>query len=85
MMCMCIIYFKSEYIDLSLPFIDLKKVSILIRGLILFTNVNKRQSVITYQLIIVYAHVHLMTHLHGIYITLFIHFFIVCVCMSNHH
>ena len=41
-MCMCIIYFKSEYIDLSLPFIDLKKVSILIGGLILFTNVNKR-------------------------------------------
>ena len=54
------IYLKSEYIDLLLPFIN-KKVSILIRGLILFTKVNKKQSIVTYQLIIVYAHVHLMT------------------------
>ena len=75
---------KSEYIDLSLPFKN-KKVSILIRGLILFTKVNKKQSIVTYQLIIVYAHVHLMTHLHRIYIMLFFPFFIVHVCLSNHH
>ena len=84
MMFMCIIYLKSEYIDLSLPFKN-KKVSILIRGLILFTKVNKKQSIVSYQLIIVYAHVHLITHLHRIYIMLFCPFFIVYVCMSNHH
>ena len=77
---------KSEYIDLSLPFKN-KKVSILIRGLILFTKVNKKQSIFTYQLMIVYAHEHLMTHLHRIYIMLFFlfFFFIVHVCMSNYH
>ena len=83
MMFMCIIYFKSEYIDLSLPFKN-EKLSFLIRGLILFTKVNKKQSVVTYRLIIVYAHVHHMNHLHRINIMLF-SFFIVCVCMSNHH
>ena len=75
---------KSEYIDLSLPFKN-KKVSIHIRGLILFTKVNKKQSIFTYQLMIVYAHEHLMTHLHRIYIMLFFLFFIVHVCMSNYH
>ena len=70
MMFIGIIYFKSEYIDLSLP-LKYKKVSILIRGYIFFTKVNKKQSIITYQLLIVYAHVHLMTHLHRIYTMLF--------------
>ena len=69
---------KSEYIDLSLPFKN-KKVSILIRGLIPFTKVNKKQSIVTYQLIIVYAHIDLMTHLHRIYIMLFSFFY--CLCM----
>ena len=73
---------KSEYIDLSLPFM----VSILIRGLILFTKVNKKQSIFTYQLMIVYAHEHLMTHLHRIYIMLFFLFLLfMYVCMSNYH
>ena len=77
---------KSEYIDLSLPFKN-KKVSILIRGLILFTKVIKKQSIFTNQLMIVYAHEHLMTHLHRIYIMLCFHFFFffVHVCMSNYH
>ena len=75
---------ESEYTDLSLPFKN-KKFFILIRGLILFTKVNKKQSIFTYQLIIVYALEHLMTHLHRIYIMLFFLFFIVYVCMSNQH
>ena len=77
---------KSEYMDLSLPFKN-KKVSILIRGLILFTKVNKKQSIVTYQLILVYAHVHLMTHLHRIYIVLFFLFLLfmyVCLIIINH-
>ena len=79
---------KSEYIDLSLPFKN-KKVAILIRGLILFTKVNKKQSIFTYQLMIVYAHEHLMTHLHRIYIMLFFLFFFllfmyVCLIIINH-
>ena len=71
---------KSEYIDLSLPFKN-KRVSILIKGLILFTKVNKKQSIGTYQLIIVYAHVHLMTHLHRIYIMLFSLFYCLCILL----
>ena len=77
---------KSEYIDLSLPFKN-KKVSILIRGLILFTKVNKKQSIFTYQLMIVYAHEHLMTHRHRIYIMLFSFFLLfmyVCLITINH-
>ena len=65
-------------------YLYLCEVSILIRGLILFIKVIKKQSIFTYQLMIVYAHEHLMTHLHRIYIMLCFHFFFFffyCSCM----
>ena len=79
MMFMCIIYLSLNILTCHC-LLKNKKVSIHIRGLILFTKVNKKQSIFTYQLMIVYAHEHLMTHLHRIYIMLFFPFFY-CSCM----
>ena len=85
MMFMCIIYLSLNIFTCYCLLKIKRSLFLFIRGLILFTKVNKKQSIFTYQLMIVYAHEHLMTHLHRIYIMIFFPFFIVYVCMSNYH